>query len=67
MHMVHSKVIKRLIHIFKEKKVVIEELITILRFDQYAICILMSEHGELLHSVDVMPGFQRFICESHIT
>ena len=29
----YSKVVKKLIHIFKEEKVDIEELITILRFD----------------------------------
>ena len=33
LRMTYSKVVKKLIHIFKEKKVDIDELITILRFD----------------------------------
>ena len=126
---VYSKVVMKLIHIFKEKKVNIEELITILRFDDIekksvfstdnvfntirteiqlfqhvghyckGICDyrvldilvqasecpeaikelsdftkllqnsilteidLMSEHGELLHPDDFMPGTYKFIIE----
>ena len=125
----YSKVVRKLIHIFKEKKVDIEELITILRFDdaekisifstdevfntirtemqlfqhvakyckgiydyrvldvliQASECPeaikeltdftellqnsilteidLISEHGELLHPDDVMPGTYKFIIE----
>ena len=125
----YSKVVRKLIHIFKEKKVDIEELITILRFDDIekqsvfstddvfntirteiqlfqhvghycrGICDyrvldilvqasgcpeaikeltdftellqnsilteidLMSEHGELLHPDDFMPGTYKFIIE----
>ena len=125
----YSKVVRELIHIFKEKKVDIEELITILRFDDIekksvfstddafsmiktemqlfqhvghyckGICDyrlldvlvqasgcpeaikeltdfteslhnsvlteidLMSEHGELLHPDDFMPGTYKFIIE----
>ena len=125
----YSKVVKKLLHIFKEKKVDIEELITILRFDdveknsvfstdgifntikteiqlfqcvaQYCKSIydyevlkilvqasecpeaikeltnfteslhnsilteidLMSEHGELLHPDDFIPGTYKFIIE----
>ena len=129
LRMTYSKVVKKLIHIFKEKKVDIEELITILRFDdvnkqsvfstddvfktirteiqlfqnvanyckgiydyrvlnvlvQASECPeaikeltdftkllqnsvlteidLMSEHGELLHPDDFMPGTYKFIIE----
>ena len=129
LRMTYSTVIKRLIHIFKEKKIDIEELITILSFDdvdnksifstdaafsmirteiqlfhhvskyckgiydyrvlsilvQASECPeaireltnftkllqnsilteidLMSEHGELLHPDDVMPGTYKFIIE----
>ena len=129
LRMTYSKVIKKLIHIFKEKKVDIEELITILRFDdveknsifstddafkairteiqlfqhvakyckgiydyqilsvlvQASDCPeaikeltdftellhnsvlteidLLSEHGELVHPDDFMPGTYKFIIE----
>ena len=125
----YSKVVRKLIHIFKEKKIDIEELVTILSFDatdeksvfstdaafstirteiqlfhhvsQYCKSIydyrvldvmvqaseyleaikeltnfteslqnsilteidLMSEHGELLHPDDFMPGTYKFIIE----
>ena len=129
LQMTYSKVVWKLIHIFKEKKVDIEELITVLRFDdvnkqsvfstddlfnttrteiqlfqhvanyckgiydyqvlnvlvQASECPeaikeltdftkllqnfilteidLMSEHGELLHPDDFMPGTYKFIIE----
>ena len=129
LRMMYSKVIRKLIHIFKEKKIDIKELITILSFDdadktsvfstdsaftkikteielfhhvsQYCKGIydyqvldvlvqasdcpeaikeltdftkslhnsilteidLMSEHGELLHPDDFMPGTYKFIIE----
>ena len=129
LRMTYSKVVRKLIHIFKEKRVDIEELITVLRFDdveknsvfstddvfntirtemQLFQCVaqyckgiydyevlnvlvqasgcpeaikeltdfteslqnsilteidLMSEHGEILHPDDFMPGTYKFIIE----